>query len=148
MFELINTMAYLHNLNICHRDLNLENVLINPKDHTIKVIDFGISKRLVNAKDPMFSPMGNVNYRAPEFLTHGNYSMSSDVWQIGLIFAQMIRRENISTKKAIKIIDLLRKEEGLGENGRKLMGSMLEIDSEKRINCEEAMKCEWFKGMC
>ena len=41
----------MHEYNICHRDLKLENVMIVSKSHddyNVKIIDFGISKKNVN----------------------------------------------------------------------------------------------------
>lgn len=142
MLQLTEAVAYLHSLNICHRDLNLENVLVN-KDLQIKVIDFGISKPLSPDNALMFSPVGNVNFRAPESRDFGGYSLSYDVWQLGLIFAQVVKRETISTKKAMKSPDFLVSDETLGKKGQVLLRGMLEADPKKRVRADDALKSEW-----
>jgi len=38
----VEAVAYLHQLNVCHRDLKLDNILIDEKKN-IKLIDFGFS---------------------------------------------------------------------------------------------------------
>lgn len=45
MFELIDTLGYLHRQDIVHRDIKPENILYDSENDTIKLIDFGVSKR-------------------------------------------------------------------------------------------------------
>ena len=40
--QLVKAVAFCHSHNIVHRDLKLENVLVN-KDFKVKLIDFGFS---------------------------------------------------------------------------------------------------------
>jgi len=42
----MEVLSYIHEKNIIHRDISLENILYNQKTGEIKLIDFGISKRL------------------------------------------------------------------------------------------------------
>jgi len=44
MQQLVNTVYYFHNYcSLCHLDLSLENVVINPKTMIVKICDFGLS---------------------------------------------------------------------------------------------------------
>lgn len=46
MYQLLSTLAYIHSKNICHRDIKPENILYDRQNKKIKLIDFGISKKL------------------------------------------------------------------------------------------------------
>jgi glycogen synthase kinase 3 beta len=60
-------LAYLHETNICHRDIKPQNVLINGDLGVLKVIDFGSAKQLV-AGEPNVSYICSRYYRAPELI--------------------------------------------------------------------------------
>ena len=51
MFQIISAVAYMHSKNIIHRDLKPENVLYeSPNSETLKIIDFGTSRRVENTE--------------------------------------------------------------------------------------------------
>lgn len=145
MKQILETLIYLSQKSICHRDLTLENIMICPYSYKIKVIDFGVSKQIINDCG-LYSPVGKQNYRAPEFFDGGCYNLSYDMWQIGLIFLQMIIRENVSTKKALKIMKekKLNVEHFIGEQGQNLLLKILEKDPNLRIDCSNALQHSWF----
>lgn len=57
----------MHKKNICHRDLKADNILYCPKTQKLKVIDFGICKKMTLRlqKREMLTPTGTLAYKAP-----------------------------------------------------------------------------------
>lgn len=68
--QLVETLFYLELENIVHRDIKLENIIINPQNLHIKVIDFGFGKVFQQMLFPkkMDLVCGTLEYMAPEIL--------------------------------------------------------------------------------
>ena len=62
--QLMEGLDYIHKNNIVHRDIKLDNILID-LTNTIKICDFGVSRRLLPG-DIMFEHCGTPAYIAPE----------------------------------------------------------------------------------
>lgn len=80
MKHIINAIAYIHNNNIVHRDVKLENILINDINdiHSIKIIDFGLSSKFGN-DIILHSTCGTPIYMAPEIFVNIMYTKSVDI---------------------------------------------------------------------
>lgn len=83
VMQLLKTVKYLNELNICHRDLKPENIMIDPETLRIKIIDFGLSSFYSDFVS-MTTKVGTPYYVAPEVLNK-RYSKECDVWSIGVI---------------------------------------------------------------
>ena len=83
--KIVAATRYLHDHNIVHRDLKLENVLFTGKedDSELKLCDFGLSDHFKSGKH-MHSTLGTPYYIAPEVLK-GDYDQKCDCWSIGVI---------------------------------------------------------------
>jgi len=66
-YQLLETLKYLHENKICHRDIKPDNILYDLKAQSIKLIDFGISKKVEERgrKREMLTLTGTPYYRAP-----------------------------------------------------------------------------------
>ena len=87
--KLMEVVNYLHTQGVCHRDLKLENVLYNQQTGDLKLIDFGICKRIRNPNNDLKMKMctntGTLQYMAPEVLSGVDYDESVDCWSLGVL---------------------------------------------------------------
>lgn len=67
MYQLLRSLAYIHSVGICHRDIKPQNLLLNPATGVLKLCDFGSAKILV-AGEPNVSYICSRYYRAPELI--------------------------------------------------------------------------------
>ena len=75
MYQLFRSLAYIHSVGICHRDIKPQNLLLNPSTGVLKLCDFGSAKILI-AGEPNVSYICSRYYRAPE-LIFGSTSLRS-----------------------------------------------------------------------
>jgi tRNA A-37 threonylcarbamoyl transferase component Bud32 len=69
--DLVESLKYLHSKGILHRDVKLDNILLNNK-YKVKLCDFGISLK-INEGSKLTEKCGTPAYMAPEIIT-GSYS--------------------------------------------------------------------------
>lgn len=67
MYQLFRSLAYIHSLGICHRDIKPQNLLLDPDTGILKLCDFGSAKHLVKG-EPNVSYICSRYYRAPELI--------------------------------------------------------------------------------
>ncbi|CAG9326766.1 unnamed protein product [Blepharisma stoltei] len=80
--QIVSAIEYCHSKNVSHRDLKLENLLLDDKGE-IKIIDFGFST-VQDKKSRIFC--GTPSYMAPEIVTRKEYSGPPvDIWAIGVL---------------------------------------------------------------
>lgn len=85
MYQLCDAVSYLHQLNIIHRDLKLENLLLD-SNNNIKIADFGFSCDISTSQSLSETYCGSKAYAPPEILLGQPYDpKKADVWAIGVI---------------------------------------------------------------
>lgn len=89
--QLISGVAWCHRGGVCHRDLKLENTLLDGKPAPrLKICDFGYSKSAVFDSQPK-STVGTPAYIAPEVLSRKQYDGEiADVWSCGVTLYVML----------------------------------------------------------
>ncbi|XP_048233306.1 serine/threonine-protein kinase SAPK1 isoform X2 [Ricinus communis] len=89
--QLISGVSYCHSMQICHRDLKLENTLLDGSSAPrLKICDFGYSKSSVLHSQPK-STVGTPAYIAPEVLSRKEYDGKiADVWSCGVTLYVML----------------------------------------------------------
>ncbi|KAJ3105772.1 hypothetical protein HDU97_007592 [Phlyctochytrium planicorne] len=103
--QLADAVSYCHDMGIYHRDLKPENVLIDTRDFSIRLTDFGLA---TNKSWSTEMGCGSVRYMAPECMgltvpgtakasgskNAGYASAPNDVWALGIILINLIFARN------------------------------------------------------
>ena len=91
--QIIEGIKHIHSKNIVHRDIKLENILIDLKNN-IKICDFGIGKILKKKKEKLFEQCGTPMYMAPEIYLctseKGYDPFPVDLWSSGIALYIML----------------------------------------------------------
>ena len=87
--QVVSAVHFLHQRRIAHRDIKLENILIDG-DGNVKLCDFGLAIHL--AKGQMLKKVcGSLHYMAPEILARKPYDgLAVDMWSLGVVLYAMV----------------------------------------------------------
>lgn len=94
LFQLITGVNYLHSEGIVHRDLKPENVGVS-RDGSLKILDFGLSRRMDWSSSFEPSRVGTRHYKAPELLLGSPFNQSADMWAVGCIAAELVLKDTL-----------------------------------------------------
>lgn len=162
MRKVIEALVYMHDYDMVHRDLKLENILLvtsDPNDFNIRVTDFGLAnmKGLPGCEDLMHVKCGTPYYMAPEVLnTKHEYTKMCDVWSVGVIMYSLLcgRYPFYSTTPAkleevIQIGNLTFREiewSNVSPAAKDLLMNMLCVDTTSRYTARRILDDPWFTG--
>ena len=85
--SVIQTLMQLHEKQIIHRDIKLENIVYDSKSRQLRLIDFGLSTTKDNIN--LFRKCGTPGYVAPEILRNEDYDETVDYFSLGVVLYAM-----------------------------------------------------------
>ena len=149
--HIISGLMYLHSKKILHRDLKLENIMVNEDFTRCFLIDFGLSNFWYQGKS-MKTHCGSVEFAAPElFRREPKYGPGIDIWSFGIILFGMLlgslpfTLESGDQKNTMKLIDTISSGlslihfeamDKLSAHCQSLIFKCLDINHETRISGE------------
>ncbi len=85
----MQALTYLHDLDIVHRDLKIENIIFSSsnQEHSVKLIDFGFAKFCRSPE--LTERLGTPYYMSPEVLKK-KYDKRCDLWSLGVITFELL----------------------------------------------------------
>ncbi|XP_077198653.1 hormonally up-regulated neu tumor-associated kinase isoform X1 [Paroedura picta] len=153
IWQLILAVEHLHRAGVVHRDLKIENLLLD-EDNNIKLIDFGLSNcaSILGYSDPFSTQCGSPAYAAPELLARKKYGPKIDVWSIGVNMYAMLTGTLPFTVEPFSLRALYQKmidkemnplPTQLSTAAINFLRSLLEPDPIKRPNIQQALSNRW-----
>lgn len=156
--QLVSGVNYLHQKKIVHRDLKLENLLLD-KNRNVIITDFGFANRFEQRKDDLMgTSCGSPCYAAPELvISEGLYTGSAvDIWSCGVILYAMLSGylpfdddpsnpdgDNINLLYRYIVNTSLTFPDYLSLEARDILSQMLVPDPTYRCNMQNIMDHAW-----
>ena len=163
--QMISALKYIHSHNIVHRDIKLDNILLDLHSG-IKICDFGIGKKLNSPNKLLKSFSGTPIYMAPEIIlcekNNGYRGFPVDVWSSGVALYIMLsgklpfknsknkdnqNKENKNKELEYSIINKEPNEiKNISDTAKDLIKGLLCKNPAKRITCDEILNHPWLKN--
>ena len=147
--QLIEGLKYIHKKHFVHRDIKLDNILID-LTNTIKICDFGVSKHFEDKNEIMFDHCGTPAYIAPEIFEHTGYKgPPCDIWSAGVTLYYMLAGEqpfkagSISELEKIIKAGEFKEIEGVSKEANNLLSKILQVNPRARISLDEILNHKW-----
>ena len=146
--ELLETLDYIHHQGIAHRDVKLDNLMVD--DSKVKLIDFGLACPKINQGST--TKCGTPGYVAPEVLRGEVYNSKVDLFSAGVVLFAMLFGKLPFSSNGIKEV-LTRNEEcrvkfpknQVSEEAIDLLKKLLQADPSRRPNASDAITHPWIR---
>ena len=150
--QIILALQYIHSHNIVHRDIKLDNILID-LDNNIKICDFGVSK-IIKKGDIMVEQCGTPAYIAPEILKNRGYEgFAVDIWSAGVVLYAMLsgtvpfKGGDIKELHELIINGKFNPIKNISKEATSLINKLLEVDPKNRITVDEILTHPWIMDL-
>jgi len=150
--QLMQAVNHLHALNIVHRDIKSENILLKDKNtDDVRLLDFGLS-RLMPRSELLMTSVGTLDYKAPEICLALPYGTACDCWSLGVVLFEMLSGELPCLFTSDESVVAFAKDgvqfssekwTNISEQAKDLIRRLLVFEPENRYTCAEALACPW-----
>ncbi|CAD5215920.1 unnamed protein product [Bursaphelenchus okinawaensis] len=146
--QIVNTAAKCLELNILHRDIKDENIVIDLDTGKTILVDFGAATVIEDSKTLKFQ--GTRLYCPPEWYTHSIYlGPEATIWSLGVVLYSMLNQQlPFLTERDVYTNHLFGPLPKLGNYSKDvedLVNKCLHQDPEQRMKLTELIRHEWIQ---
>jgi len=146
-FQILKSILFLHENGIIHRDIKLENILLDENNDPV-VADFTLAKVFdgVCAGGTHTNRIATVTYRAPEVVKKKKYGYPIDAWSLGILFYQLFTYKIIPFDYDKDTLEFISKEKLKFKNNSlgNMVRGLLIVDPKKRWTPRQCLESEFF----
>ncbi|XP_040912585.1 myosin light chain kinase, smooth muscle isoform X2 [Toxotes jaculatrix] len=155
MLQIIDGVSFIHKQGIVHLDLKPENIMcVNKTGSKIKLIDFGLARRLENA-GTLKVLFGTPEFVAPEVINYEAISYPTDMWSIGVICYILLSglspfmgdndNETLSNVTSASWDFEDEAFDEISDNAKDFITKLLKKDMKSRLSCAQCFEHPWLK---
>jgi len=153
--ELYLAIEHLHKNKIIHRDIKVENVMLDGNGH-VKLVDFGLAYKYEEEISHM-GMVGSLIYMAPELIHSKTGGRHTDWWAYGVLAHELLTSKtpwsSLTNTKLIKheiLNKIILPPYDVAKSPSKFILSLMNRDVSNRLGTKsdsEIRTCSYFKGM-
>jgi serine/threonine protein kinase len=149
-YQIVSALAYLHQKRISHKDLKLQNILLD-SNFSPRIADFGSSQTEIPRVKP--DRTTTLEYAPPEFFASSNYdAFKHDIWSLGVTLYELHRNDTpwgdgTDAEIVSRIRNVEVSYESVDPKAAEFIACCLIADPCKRASIGELMETSFFK-MC
>ncbi|XP_068076681.2 serine/threonine-protein kinase pim-2 isoform X2 [Danio rerio] len=144
MRQAIHAVSVCFDRGVFHRDIKLENLLVNPDTLEVKLIDFGCGAIVKKSGYKVFC--GTRTYFPPEYELHGRYhAQPATVWSLGIVLFALMCGALPTVSDHSLIRDYLWSSPGLSIECCQMICGCLQPNPDERLALQEMHLHNWFK---
>ncbi|XP_037587148.1 myosin light chain kinase, smooth muscle isoform X3 [Cebus imitator] len=153
MRQISEGVEYIHKQGIVHLDLKPENIMcVNKTGTRIKLIDFGLARRLENAGS-LKVLFGTPEFVAPEVINYEPIGYATDMWSIGVICYILVSglspfmgdNDNETLANVTSATWDFDDEafDEISDDAKDFISSLLKKDMKNRLDCTQCLQHPW-----
>ncbi len=155
MKQIFTGLVRVHEQNITHRDLKLENLILAEEGNlsSLRIADFGLARRMKTARGKLTAQCGSPAYVAPEVITGQEYTPAVDMWATGCIMYALLcgelpffEEDEQAMYRRIAKGAMHEPGEAVSARALDLLKKLLCVDKVKRLTAAEALEHRWITG--
>jgi len=154
MRQVLTGLSFIHRQGIIHLDLKPNNIVCvsrQEEDHRVKIIDFGLARRLHGRDSIPINMCGTPEFISPEVMRCTTASTASDMWSIGVIIFMMVTggyspfysRNKYKMQRRTLRGNYDIEQFQVSKSAKEIIRYLLIVAPEKRMSASECLLHQW-----